>query len=319
MKGKKSKLWFYVSIDKHLKLIINIYLFTDGCLAHKTAVAAGALSQYLRFAINPGSFEYSREVNLHGNNYMMLPFEQLRDGTAIGLGKDKIVKQIKPKEKLLKMKRNDLDYDKSQVEKEIIEEYYEYYANSQADKGKGKNDFPEDSEENNDQIFDPFEVQKSSDLKQELEESEEDEEFEEDIEEKLRQKSRNNGEYEQYLDDYKSKDPHDPKYHVLDPPKADLKGKAHKDSNNAGDNEEDGYYNKENQANTDTNGQHYDSESEEEEVFNSHQQTVHLKKISPDNSLHYTYAVVLTAMFLLLYMIFRFVRKRRILIRYRFR
>ena len=42
-----------------------------GCLSHKTAVAAGALSQYLRFLVDPGPQEYRRVVRVDGPNHML--------------------------------------------------------------------------------------------------------------------------------------------------------------------------------------------------------------------------------------------------------
>ena len=46
-------------------------VFADECLSHKTAVAAGALSQYLRFLVDPGPDHYKRSVSLSGPNYML--------------------------------------------------------------------------------------------------------------------------------------------------------------------------------------------------------------------------------------------------------
>ena len=44
---------------------------TDHCLSHKTAVAAGAISQYLRFMIDPGPDDYRRSVSLTGYNLLL--------------------------------------------------------------------------------------------------------------------------------------------------------------------------------------------------------------------------------------------------------
>ena len=46
---------------------------TDGCLSHKTAVAAGALSQFLRYMLVPGSPFYQRHTRLTGVNYLLNP------------------------------------------------------------------------------------------------------------------------------------------------------------------------------------------------------------------------------------------------------
>ena len=45
-------------------------MISDGCLSHKTAVAAGALSQYIKFFLNPGPREYRDQVSVTGRNYL---------------------------------------------------------------------------------------------------------------------------------------------------------------------------------------------------------------------------------------------------------
>lgn len=65
--------------------------FSDNCLSHKTAVAAGALSQYLRFLVNPGSPSYKSQVSLDGTNIILNPqeaeqqeaIEQTQDGAIV--------------------------------------------------------------------------------------------------------------------------------------------------------------------------------------------------------------------------------------------
>lgn len=52
----------------------QIVLFTsDGCLAHKTAVAMGALTQYLRFVIFANASKVDALKHLFGTNYLMHP------------------------------------------------------------------------------------------------------------------------------------------------------------------------------------------------------------------------------------------------------
>lgn len=45
----------------------------DGCLAHKTAVAMGALTQYLRFIVLANSSKFDALKHLYGTNYLMHP------------------------------------------------------------------------------------------------------------------------------------------------------------------------------------------------------------------------------------------------------
>ena len=46
---------------------------SDNCLSHKTAVAAGALSQYLRFLVNPGTPEFMSHYRMDGPNVILNP------------------------------------------------------------------------------------------------------------------------------------------------------------------------------------------------------------------------------------------------------
>lgn len=48
-----------------------IYLFTDGCLAHKTAVAAGALMMYLRYILDPGPLNWGRDPEEFRQRFLM--------------------------------------------------------------------------------------------------------------------------------------------------------------------------------------------------------------------------------------------------------
>ena len=48
-------------------------MFVGGCLAHKTAVALGALSQYARFILLAGRSNFSSEEILYGVNYLLEP------------------------------------------------------------------------------------------------------------------------------------------------------------------------------------------------------------------------------------------------------
>ena len=57
--------------------LMKMVFFAGGCLSHKTAVAAGALSQYLRYMIDPGSEIYRNEVVIDGVNLLMEPVSQV--------------------------------------------------------------------------------------------------------------------------------------------------------------------------------------------------------------------------------------------------
>ena len=45
--------------------------FADGCLSHRTAVAAACLSQFLRFLVNPGSPDYQQYAHIDGPNHLL--------------------------------------------------------------------------------------------------------------------------------------------------------------------------------------------------------------------------------------------------------
>jgi len=72
-------------------------LLTDGCLAHKTAVAAGALSQYLRYVLSPGSLDYQRHTRLTGNNYIANPHLLRSRSSQHGLAGVVVMEQGVPK------------------------------------------------------------------------------------------------------------------------------------------------------------------------------------------------------------------------------
>lgn len=55
-----------------LVLTVPVFLAAaDGCLSHKTAVAIAALSQYMRFMMDPGDAVYRSRVSLSGVNQLM--------------------------------------------------------------------------------------------------------------------------------------------------------------------------------------------------------------------------------------------------------
>ena len=54
--------------------------FVDGCLSHKTAVAAACLSQFLRFLIIPGSAEYQQYTSMFGVNQLTRKDSHVRWG-----------------------------------------------------------------------------------------------------------------------------------------------------------------------------------------------------------------------------------------------
>lgn len=51
--------------------LISCFYISDGCSSHLTAVAAAALSQYLKFLVNPGSSQYQANVHIKGVNYLL--------------------------------------------------------------------------------------------------------------------------------------------------------------------------------------------------------------------------------------------------------
>lgn len=51
----------------------NVLFSSDGCLSHKTAVAMGALTQYLRFVVFANESKFDALKHLYGSNYLMYP------------------------------------------------------------------------------------------------------------------------------------------------------------------------------------------------------------------------------------------------------
>ena len=97
---------------------------TDGCLAHKTAVAAAALSQYLRYMLLPGSPEYQRHTRITGVNYLLNPqnlrSQSLQPGIVAQDVQDRTVRKLTRDDKT---KENEIDpgkdYDASKQLSEI--------------------------------------------------------------------------------------------------------------------------------------------------------------------------------------------------------
>ncbi len=72
-----------------------VCVFSDGCLSHKIAVAAGALSQYLRFMVDPGSPTYQTKVSLKGTNFLYSgPIVGLRGRGQVGTQSESMGQQL---------------------------------------------------------------------------------------------------------------------------------------------------------------------------------------------------------------------------------
>ena len=54
-------------------MCIHLGHVSDGCLSHKTAVALGALTQFLRFMMDPGTEDYQQSVHMAGTNHLLSP------------------------------------------------------------------------------------------------------------------------------------------------------------------------------------------------------------------------------------------------------
>lgn len=60
----------------------NVFFTSDGCLSHKTAVAMGALTQYLRFVVFANESKFDALKHLHGSNYLIHPDNLLRSSDS---------------------------------------------------------------------------------------------------------------------------------------------------------------------------------------------------------------------------------------------
>jgi hypothetical protein len=104
--------------------------FTDGCLSHKTAVALGALSQYLYFALDPGDLRYQQQVQLHGVNYLMKADVPITNTEAFISRRKSVDATSKPRENDYDMGEIDLNQKNYGVQRQE-EEQYSYYGNEE--------------------------------------------------------------------------------------------------------------------------------------------------------------------------------------------
>ena len=82
-------------------------------MAHKTAVAAAALSQYLRYMLLPGPPDYQRHTHITGVNYLLNPnnlrSRSLRQGVVAQYMLDRTVRKLNRDDKA---RENEIDPDK---------------------------------------------------------------------------------------------------------------------------------------------------------------------------------------------------------------
>ena len=151
-----------------------------GCLSHKTAVAAGALSQYLRFMVNPGPEQYRQFVRVDGINYMLhyvgghehqfghnQPDAQVLKAQQSMVGANGVLGQIKPPMAL--MKRDD-DNDEAAGEIQDEQQGEEIEIPDQGMEQQNKNQIIDENDET-------IHVDPNEDKNEENEEYEEDDNY----------------------------------------------------------------------------------------------------------------------------------------------